>query len=79
MSDGDLSSGHHSPSPGWVKVWFYKILGIVKDPVSLNIGEFEDMDEIDERPTHFALLLVLGGTVALLVGARLLVDSQVHF
>ena len=61
----------------WVKVLgpFYKILGIVKDPVSLNIGEFEDMDEIDERPTHFALLLVLGGTVALLVGARLLVDS----
>ena len=61
----------------WVKVLgpFYKILAIVKDPVSLNIGEFEDMDEIDERPTHFALLLVLGGTVALLVGARLLVDS----
>jgi len=61
----------------WVKVLgpFYKILGIVKDPVSLNIGELEDMDEIDERPTHFALLLVLGGTVALLVGARLLVDS----
>ena len=37
------------------------------------------MDEIDERPTHFALLLIFGGTVALLVGARLLVDSLSPF
>lgn len=54
---------------------FYKFCGIVKDPESVKIGQFEDLDAVDERSTGTALLLVLGGTVTLLVGARLLVDS----
>ena len=48
------------------------IPAMVKDPSFRKDCEFEDMNFMKlYSPTHFALLLVLGGTVALLVGARL--------
>ena len=61
----------------WLKVLgpFYKACGLVEAPAEVRIGQFEDLRDIDDRPTRTALFLVAGGTLTLLVGARFLVDS----
>ena len=53
----------------------YKILGILKDLDNVRIGYFDELDEVEDRSTHSAWGLVLGGTIALLIGAQFLVDS----
>ena len=53
----------------------YKMLGFIRDPALVKIGNFDDLEEVEKRASGTSFFLVVGGTLALLVGASLLVDS----
>ncbi len=53
----------------------YRLLGIIKNPQDLTIGNFDEMEEIEKKSLQKSLTLVIVGTVILLVGASLLVDT----
>ncbi|MBT5380027.1 MAG: calcium/sodium antiporter [Opitutae bacterium] len=53
----------------------YKKLGFIRDLAQVNIGNFDELEEIEKRASSTAFFLVIGGTLFLLVGASLLVDS----
>jgi cation:H+ antiporter len=53
----------------------YKMLRFIKDPALVKIGNFDELEDVENRSSLTSFLLVIGGTLALLVGASLLVDS----
>lgn len=54
----------------------YKTIGLIKDPATVQMVDPEDsMDDIEERPVSKSIFLVVLGALALMFGARFLVDS----
>jgi cation:H+ antiporter len=51
------------------------MLGFIKDPALVKIGNFDELEDVEYRASGTSFFLVAGGTLALLVGASLLVDS----